>query len=102
MTSKNGTQEHTVATAASTGTHLDLLKAMRDRIALEAADPACAARDLAALTNRLQGIAKDIVAIEERLTQDARESNPCKHCDGTGVSRDSRGGASNNDDWQPE
>lgn len=54
----------TVAQAAESGSHRELLVAMRDRIAKAVADPDCPPRDLAALSRRLQDIAKDIAAID--------------------------------------
>ncbi len=52
-----------VADAAKTGDRLDLLLAMRDRIA-EAISKDCHPRDLAPLTRRLQDIAKEIDQLE--------------------------------------
>lgn len=59
-----------VAEAAQAGSHRDLLVAMRDRIAVAVADPDCPPRDLAALTRRLQDIAKSIEAIDSRAADD--------------------------------
>lgn len=56
----------TVAEAAKEGTHRDLLVAMRDRIAVTVSNPDCPPRDLAALTRRLQDIAKEIDSIDQR------------------------------------
>lgn len=56
----------TVAQAAKSGTPRELLVAMRDRIAETVSQSNCAPRDLAALTRRLQDIAKDIDAIDAR------------------------------------
>lgn len=56
----------TVAQAAKSGTPRELLVAMRDRIADTVTQPNCAARDLAALTKRLQDIVHDIDAIDAR------------------------------------
>ncbi|MFT3871077.1 MAG: hypothetical protein QM714_00290 [Nocardioides sp.] len=50
----------TVTQAAATGTHRELLVAMRDRIAKAVEDPKCPPRDLAALTRRLHEIAREI------------------------------------------
>lgn len=63
----------TVAEAAETGSHRDLLVAMRERIAKTVSDPDCPPRDLAALTRRLQDIAKEIEAIDLRAKEEARE-----------------------------
>lgn len=53
-----------VAEAARTGTELDLLVAMRDRIADAIAEPECPKRDLASLSLRLSNIVKEIKALE--------------------------------------
>lgn len=53
-----------VAEAAAGGDRRELLVAMRDRIAKAVADPDCPPRDLAALSRRLQDIAKDIDGID--------------------------------------
>lgn len=60
----------TVAQAAESGTHRDLLVAMRDRIAKTVADPECPPRDLASLTRRLQDIAREIAALDARAEDD--------------------------------
>lgn len=59
----------TVAEAAKLGQR-DLLVSMRDRIAEAVSDPKCPPRDLAALTKRLQDIARDIAVL------DAQADNP--------------------------
>lgn len=64
----------TVAQAAASGDHRALLVAMRERIARTVADPECPPRDLAALTRRLQDIAKEIAALDLRKKQEERES----------------------------
>jgi hypothetical protein len=96
-----------VADAAANGTHLELLQAMRTRIAKQVNDEDCPPRDLASLTRRLQDIGKEIATLEERAKQEDRESNPCKSCGGTGVERDRRAGgspsgASSTSKWEPE
>lgn len=63
----------TVAQAAASGSHRDLLVAMRERIAQTVSDPSCPPRDLAALTRRLSDIAKDIDSIDQRAKQEAAE-----------------------------
>lgn len=63
----------TVAEAAAKGSHRDLLVAMRERIAKTVSDPNCPPRDLAALTRRLQDIAKEIDALDQRAKQEAKE-----------------------------
>ncbi len=75
----------TVAQAAATGSHRALLVAMRERIAKTVSDPDCPPRDLAALTRRLQDIAKEIEAIDLRAKEEALED---------GVTAD--------DDWDAE
>lgn len=62
-----------VAQAAESGDHRSLLVAMRDRIAQTVRNPDCPPRDLAALTRRLQDIAKEIEAIDLRTKQEAEE-----------------------------
>lgn len=64
----------TVAEAASKGTHRDLLVAMRERIARAVSDPECPPRDLAALTRRLQDIAKEIEAIDLRAKEEGADA----------------------------
>jgi hypothetical protein len=54
----------TVEAAAKTGDRRKLLISMRDRVAATISDPACAPRDLAALTRRLQDIVRDIELID--------------------------------------
>lgn len=63
----------TVAEAAKTGSHLDLLVAMRERIAATVSNPDCPPRDLAALTRRLQDIAKEIEQINLRAKEEGDE-----------------------------
>lgn len=50
----------TITQAASSGTHRELLVAMRDRIAKAVEDPSCPPRDLASLSRRLHELSKDI------------------------------------------
>ena len=59
-----------VAQAAATGDHRELLVAMRERIARAVADPDCPPRDLAALTRRLQDIAREIELIDTRAAEE--------------------------------
>lgn len=63
-----------VAQAAATGDHRSLLVAMRERIARTVSDPDCPPRDLAALTRRLQDIAKEVEAIDLRVKQEVDEN----------------------------
>jgi hypothetical protein len=62
-----------VAEAAAGGNHRDLLVAMRERIAKTVSDPDCPPRDLAALSRRLQEIAKEIESIDLRAKEEADE-----------------------------
>ncbi len=66
----------TVAQAAATGDHKALLIAMRERIAQTVSDPNCPPRDLAALTRRLQDVAKDLEAIELREKEAGADGKP--------------------------
>jgi hypothetical protein len=59
-----------VAQAAATGDHRALLVSMRERIAQAVSDVDCPPRDLAALTRRLQDIAKEIEAIDARAAEE--------------------------------
>lgn len=60
-----------VSQAAASGDHRELLVAMRTRIARAVSDPDCPPRDLAALTRRLQDIAKEIESIDQAARQEA-------------------------------
>lgn len=71
---KPAAKPKTVAQAAANGSQRELLVAMRERIALTVSDPACPPRDLAALTRRLQEIAREIEALDLRAKEEARES----------------------------
>jgi hypothetical protein len=57
--------------AADHGTHRDLLVAMRTRLAASIQDPKCHPRDLAALSRRLQDVAREIEEIDARDDPDA-------------------------------
>lgn len=59
-----------VDVAARDGSDLELLMAMRDRVAEQVADVTCPPRDLAALTRRLEEIRKQIVAERARLVEE--------------------------------
>jgi hypothetical protein len=65
----------TVTQAAATGNHRDLLVAMRERIATAVSNPECPPRDLAALTRRLQDIAKEIEAIDLRAKEEGADAD---------------------------
>lgn len=62
-----------VLDAAEGGVQLELLVSMRSRVAKAVQDPNCPPRDLAALTRRLQEIAREIEAIEAKAKQEADE-----------------------------
>ena len=64
----------TVASAAAEGTELELLIAMRDRVAVAVTDPNCPSRELAALTRRLREITKDIEALVVRAREEAADA----------------------------
>lgn len=64
-----------VAEAAATGSHRSLLVAMRERIASAVSAADCPPRDLAALTRRLQDIAKEIEAIDLRAKEEGADAN---------------------------
>lgn len=70
---KSATKPKSVSQAAAGGDHRELLVAMRERIANTVSDPSCPPRDLAALTRRLQDIAKEIESIDLRAKQEAAE-----------------------------
>lgn len=60
----------TVAEAAASGKHRELLVAMRERIAMTVSDSRCPPRDLAALTRRLQDIAREIEQLDARAGEE--------------------------------
>lgn len=62
-----------IVQAATDGDQLELLVAMRGRVATAVQDPNCPPRDLAALTRRLQEIAREIDALEAKARQEADE-----------------------------
>lgn len=64
----------TVAEAAASGDHRALLVSMRERIAQTVSNPDCPPRDLAALTRRLQDIAKEIEAIDLRAKEEGADA----------------------------
>jgi len=67
-------KKKTVSEAAATGDHRTLLIAMRERIAYAVSNPECPPRDLAALTRRLQDIAKEIEQIDLRAKEDGADA----------------------------
>lgn len=60
-----------VSEAARDGSDLDLMVAMRDRIAEAISEPDCPKRDLASLTLRLSNIVKEINALKSAEGEDA-------------------------------
>jgi len=62
-----------VAAAASSGDELELLKALRDKLASAIED--CPVRDLSPLTRRLQDTVKEIREIEERRAKESGEND---------------------------
>src|SRR4051794_15681605 len=64
----------TITQAADAGTQRELLVALRARLAKAVEDPNCPARDLAALTRRLQEVVRDIEAIDAAAAQEAAVS----------------------------
>ena len=64
----------TVAEAAASGDHRALLVAMRERIAITVSNPDCPPRDLAALTRRLQDIAKEIESLDMRAKEEGADA----------------------------
>ena len=64
-----------VVEAAASGNRLELLLALRTRLAWSINDPACPARDLAALTRRIMDVAKEIAEIQERIQQEIDEQD---------------------------
>jgi hypothetical protein len=65
----------TVKEAAASGDHRALLVAMRERIAATVSDPDCPPRDLAALTRRLQEIAREIEQIDLRAKEEGDDGS---------------------------
>lgn len=73
---RRSTTTKTVTQAATKGTTRELLVAMRDRIAKSVEAPETQAKDLAALTNRLMQIVREIETIDAREGQeDASRAN---------------------------
>lgn len=65
-------------TEAAKGTKVELLVAMRDRIAKTVEDPRCPPRDLASLSRRLMEIAREIelARLEDEETSGASDESP--------------------------
>lgn len=66
--------QRSVVDAAKSGSQRELLVAMRDRIAAAVAKADCPPRDLAALTKRLQDIARDIAMIDAQAEDESQLS----------------------------
>lgn len=66
-------KKQSVAEAAASGDHRDLLVAMRERIARAVSDSDCPPRDLAALTRRLQDISKEIEVLDLRAREEGAD-----------------------------
>ena len=64
----------TVAQAAESGDHRQLLVAMRERIARTVTNPDCPPRDLASLTRRLQDISKEIESLDLRAKEEGADA----------------------------
>jgi len=64
----------TVAEAAK-GSQLELLEALRARVAKTIDSDSCPPRDLAALTRRLQEITREIAALKLAAEQEAKEKD---------------------------
>lgn len=64
-----------VSEAAASGDHRALLVAMRERIAQTVSNPDCPPRDLAALTRRLQDVAKEIESIDLRAREEGADAD---------------------------
>jgi len=69
------TKKLTVEQAAATGDHRALLVAMRERIARTVSDPDCPPRDLAALSRRLQDVAKEIEQLDLRAKEEGSDAD---------------------------
>ena len=65
-----------ITEAASSGTHRELLVAMRDRIAKAVEDPNCPPRDLASLSRRLHELSKDIEQHDAVEAQEVSQGGP--------------------------
>ena len=64
-----------VSEAAASGDHRALLVAMRERIAQTVSNPDCPPRDLAALTRRLQDVAKEIAELDLRAREEGADAD---------------------------
>lgn len=64
------TKPKTITEAAESGSHRELLAAMRDRIAKAVEDINTPARDLAALTKRLSDVAREIQHLDAKADQE--------------------------------
>ena len=64
----------TVSEAAESGSQLNLLVAMRTRIARAVEDPNTPARDLAALTKRLADVAREIEHLRVKMEEESGDA----------------------------
>jgi len=55
--------------------HLAMMRAALQKIHQHVMDPECAARDVAALTNRLQQFSAEVTSMEEKQRQEGRINN---------------------------
>ena len=69
------TRKLSITEAADKGTVREQLVALRERIAKTVEDPNCPPRDLAALSNRMIQISKEIDAIDVREREDRDDRN---------------------------
>ena len=69
------TKPKTVTEAAKSGTTRELLVAMRERVATAVENPNTPARDLAAITNRLMQIVREIEALDAREDEEAARTD---------------------------
>jgi hypothetical protein len=74
-----------IVAAAESGDRLELLIAMRARVATAVQDPNTPARDLAALTRRLLEIANEIKAIESEREESGGSEVPDDEFDASAV-----------------
>lgn len=61
----------TILAAAEGGAERDLLESLRRRVAVALDDPNTPAKDIAALTRRMQELAKDLHALDQREREES-------------------------------
>lgn len=75
-----------VAQAAQSGDRRKLLVALRERIAQAVSSPSCPPRDLAALTRRLQDVAREIESLDLEVEREgSREVVPDEEFDSSAL-----------------